>query len=190
MALDELTGTLITFSISSLCWRVLKDQERKITGASLLFANPRAAGFKMHLGPVRPSCMIPPQPGEPCHFQVGKWAVPVLCVCFPLGSGEVAFIRMGLCLHGLVLAGSIPGDAADEADGRNSGLRLGASVQAADGAGMCCYRNSSGTGYTKAASFDKDVRSLDTSAGELLPFLSQPSGRTWWGVSRGEQIPR
>lgn len=124
MALGELTGTLITFSISSLCWRVWKDQERKITGASLLFANPRAAGFKMHLGPVRPSCMIPPQPGEPCHFQVGKWAVPVLCVCFPLGSGEVAFIRMGLCLHGLVPAGSIPGDAADEADGRNSGLRF------------------------------------------------------------------
>lgn len=124
MALGELTGTLITFSISSLCWRVLKDQERKITGASLLFANPRAAGLKMHLGPVRSSCMIPPQPGEPCHFQVGKWAVPVLCVCFPLGSGEVAFIRMGLCLHGLVPAGSIPGDAADEADGRNSGLRL------------------------------------------------------------------
>lgn len=190
MALGELTGTLITFSISSLCWRVWKDQERKITGASLLFANPRAAGLKMHLGPVRPSCMIPPQPGEPCHFQVGKWAVPVLCVCFPLGSGEVAFIRMGLCLHGLVPAGSIPGDAADKADGRNSGLRLEHQCrlqmeQERVATGIAEY-----TGYTKAASFDKDVRSLDTSAGELLPFLSQPSGRTWWGVSRGEQIPR
>lgn len=129
MAVGELAGTTITFSISPLCCKAWKGQQRKITGASLLFANPRAAGLKMHLAPVRASCESPAQPRQQLHrelghFQVGKGAVLVLCVCFPPGSSKVAFVRMGWCLHGLIPAGRALGDAGDEADGRNSRLHL------------------------------------------------------------------
>lgn len=144
----------------------------------------------MHVSPVRPSCVTPQQlRRELGHFQVGKWAVLVLCVCFPLGSTETAFIRMALCLHGLIPAGSVLG-----------GMLM---MRLMTGTADCTWSISTGCRWsrnvllqeqqwhrsTKAASFDGDVRSLDTSAGELLPFLSQPSGKTWWAVSRGEQIP-
>lgn len=50
--------------------------------------------------------------------------MPLLCLCFPLGSEEVALIRMGMCLHGLVPAGAVSGEAVDEVDGRSSRLPL------------------------------------------------------------------
>lgn len=50
--------------------------------------------------------------------------MPVLCIFFPLGSEEVAFIRMGTCLRGLVPAGAVSGEAVDGADGRSSRLHF------------------------------------------------------------------
>lgn len=127
VALGELAATLITFSISSLCWKVWRDQERKITGAGLLFANPRAAGLQMHRGPVRPRCVIPPQPSS---SSTGNLAISKResghCLCFVcafhLGVEKWLLSGWAQCLHDLIPAGSVPGDAADEADGRNSQL--------------------------------------------------------------------
>lgn len=50
--------------------------------------------------------------------------MPVLCVCFPLGSEEVAFIRLSVCLRGLVPAGAVSGEAIDGVDGRSSRLHF------------------------------------------------------------------